>query len=61
MVWILIVVNNVIVNNLKLFEKKLWFEYGMGDLIIVMVCNDEEYEVELVVFWLFVYKFEWCV
>ncbi|HWZ27052.1 MAG TPA: UvrD-helicase domain-containing protein, partial [Gemmatimonadales bacterium] len=37
---ILTAANNVIANNPKLFEKKLWSEHGMGDSITVTPCND---------------------
>lgn len=50
--------NNVIANNPKLFEKKLWSEHGMGDPIAVTGMNDEEHEAESVVFRLSAHKFE---
>lgn len=50
--------NNVIAQNPKLFEKKLWSEHGMGDTITVTPCNDEEHEAESVVFRLSAHKFE---
>ncbi len=55
---ILTAANNVIANNPKLFEKKLWSEHGMGDTITVTGCNDEEHEAESVVFRLSAHKFE---
>ncbi|HVW53288.1 MAG TPA: UvrD-helicase domain-containing protein [Trinickia sp.] len=55
---ILTAANNVIANNPKLFEKKLWSEHGMGDSITVTGCNDEEHEAESVVFRLSAHKFE---
>jgi ATP-dependent DNA helicase Rep len=55
---ILTAANNVIANNPKLFEKKLWSEHGMGDTITVTPCNDEEHEAESVVFRLSAHKFE---
>jgi len=55
---ILTAANNVIANNPKLFEKKLWSEHGMGDSITVTACNDEEHEAESVVFRLSAHKFE---
>jgi ATP-dependent DNA helicase Rep len=55
---ILTAANNVIANNPKLFEKKLWSEHGMGDSITVTPCNDEEHEAESVVFRLSAHKFE---
>ncbi|CAH2773285.1 MAG: ATP-dependent DNA helicase Rep [uncultured Paraburkholderia sp.] len=54
---ILTAANNVIANNPKLFEKKLWSEHGMGDTITVTGCNDEE-QAESVVFRLLANKFE---
>jgi ATP-dependent DNA helicase Rep len=55
---ILSAANNVIAQNPKLFEKKLWSEHGMGDTITVTPCNDEEHEAESVVFRLSAHKFE---
>jgi len=55
---ILTAANNVIANNPKLFEKKLWSEHGMGDSITVTPANDEEHEAESVVFRLSSHKFE---
>ncbi len=53
---ILTAANNVITNNPKLFEKKLWSEHDMGDTITVTGCNDEEHEAESVVFRLSAHK-----
>jgi ATP-dependent DNA helicase Rep len=55
---ILTAANNVIAQNPKLFEKKLWSEHGMGDTVTVTPCNDEEHEAESVVFRLSAHKFE---
>ncbi|WP_347555418.1 UvrD-helicase domain-containing protein [Robbsia sp. KACC 23696] len=55
---ILTAANNVIANNPKLFEKKLWSEHGMGDTITVNAANDEEHEAESVVFRMSAHKFE---
>ncbi|WP_413194966.1 UvrD-helicase domain-containing protein [Pararobbsia alpina] len=55
---ILTAANNVIAQNPKLFEKKLWSEHGMGDSITVTPANDEEHEAESVVFRLSAHKFE---
>jgi len=55
---ILTAANNVIANNPKLFEKKLWSDHGMGDSITVTPANDEEHEAESVVFRLSSHKFE---
>ena len=38
--------NNVIAANPKLFEKKLWSEFGDGDPVRLMECDGEEHEAE---------------
>lgn len=50
--------NQVITNNPKLFEKKLWSDLGTGDLIQVTATRDEEHEAESVVMKLQAHKFE---
>ena len=50
--------NNVIGNNEKLFEKKLWSDLGHGDPIRATVCKDNEHEAETVVMRLLGHKFE---
>jgi len=50
--------NQVISNNPKLFEKKLWSELGTGDLIQVTAAQSEEHEAESVVMKLQAHKFE---
>jgi ATP-dependent DNA helicase Rep len=55
---ILRVANQVISNNPKLFEKKLWSELGTGDLIQVSAARDDEHEAESVVMKLMAHKFE---
>jgi ATP-dependent DNA helicase Rep len=50
--------NQVISNNPKLFEKKLWSELGTGDLIQVSAARDDEHEAESVVMKLMAHKFE---
>ena len=50
--------NQVIANNPKLFEKKLWSELGTGDLIHVTATQSEEHEAETVVMKLQAHKFE---
>ncbi len=46
---ILKVANQVISHNpTKLFEKKLWSEFGMGDEIQVITCQHERHEAEVV-------------
>jgi ATP-dependent DNA helicase Rep len=41
--------NAVIAGNPKLFEKKLWSEFGDGDPVKVIECDGEEHEAERVV------------
>ncbi len=50
--------NQVIANNPKLFEKKLWSDLGHGDPIQVAPAKDEEHEAEMVVMKLMAHKFE---
>lgn len=50
--------NQVIANNPKLFEKKLWSELGTGELIQVSAARDEDHEAEAVVMKLMAHKFE---
>jgi ATP-dependent DNA helicase Rep len=50
--------NQVIANNPKLFDKKLWSELGTGDLIQVTAAASEEAEAEGVVMKLQAHKFE---
>ena len=38
--------NNVIAGNPKIYEKKLWSEYGDGDPISLLECDGEEHEAE---------------
>jgi ATP-dependent DNA helicase Rep len=38
--------NAVIANNPKLYEKKLWSEYGDGDPVALLECDGEEHEAE---------------
>jgi len=38
--------NAVIANNPKLFEKKLWSEFGDGDPVRLLECDGEEHEAE---------------
>ncbi len=38
--------NHVIASNPKLFEKKLWSEYGEGEPVRVVSCDSEEHEAE---------------
>jgi ATP-dependent DNA helicase Rep len=55
---ILTCANQLIKNNAKLFEKKLWSEHGPGDPIRVFAARDEENEAESVVLRLSAHKFE---
>ncbi len=50
--------NHVIANNPKLFEKRLWSDLGLGDLIQVHPAKDEEHEAEMVAMKLLAHKFE---
>lgn len=50
--------NTVIANNPKLFEKQLWSDLGVGDLIQVTAARDEDHEAESVVLKLLAHKFE---
>jgi ATP-dependent DNA helicase Rep len=38
--------NNVIAGNPKLFEKKLWSEFGDGDPVRLLECDSEDHEAE---------------
>jgi ATP-dependent DNA helicase Rep len=51
--------NTLIANNPKLFEKKLWSDLGIGDLIQVSPTKDEEHEAEMVAMKLLAHKFEY--
>jgi len=55
---ILTCANQVISNNTKLFEKKLWSEHGPGDLIRVFAAKDDTHEAESVVLRMLAHKFE---
>jgi ATP-dependent DNA helicase Rep len=57
-VTILKAANNVIANNEKLFDKKLWSELGLGEPIHVTSCRDNDAEAEGVVMKLQAQKFE---
>jgi ATP-dependent DNA helicase Rep len=50
--------NALIANNVKLYEKKLWSERGLGDLIRVVPAADDEAEAESVARRLLAQKFE---
>jgi ATP-dependent DNA helicase Rep len=50
--------NALIANNVKLYEKKLWSERGLGDLIRVVPAADDEAEAEGVARRLLAQKFE---
>jgi len=55
---ILTCANQVISNNTKLFEKKLWSDHGPGELIRVFAAKDDSHEAESVVMRLLAHKFE---
>ncbi len=50
--------NEVITNNPKLFDKTLWSDLGMGDLISINAANSEHEEAEKVAIKLQAHKFE---
>ena len=50
--------NQLISNNPHIFEKKLWSEMGMGDMLRVLACNDENHEAERVISEIIVHKFK---
>jgi ATP-dependent DNA helicase Rep len=50
--------NNVISHNEKLFDKKLWSDLGIGDVITVTACRDNEAEAEGVIMKLQAHRFE---
>lgn len=45
---ILTAANQVIQNNPKLFEKKLWSDFGTGEAIRVIACTNDEAEADMV-------------
>ncbi len=49
---ILAAANCVIAANPKVFEKKLWSEYGEGEPVRVLECDGEEHEAERAVSWI---------
>jgi ATP-dependent DNA helicase Rep len=50
--------NQLIANNPHVFEKSLWSKMGMGEMIRVLACNDENHEAERVVSEIIVHKFK---
>ena len=50
--------NQLISNNPHVFEKKLWSKMGMGEMIRVLACSDENHEAERVVSEIIVHKFK---
>ena len=50
--------NNVIANNEKLFDKRLWSDLGHGEQITVTACRDQDAEAEGVVMKLQAHRFE---
>jgi ATP-dependent DNA helicase Rep len=55
---ILKVANHLINHNIKVFEKRLWSDHGIGDTIRIYAARDEEHEAESVVMKLMAHKFE---
>jgi ATP-dependent DNA helicase Rep len=49
---ILAAANHVIAANPKVFEKKLWSEFGEGEPVRVLECDGEEHEAERAVTWI---------
>ena len=41
--------NHLIAHNPHIFEKKLWSEFGHGDMLRVIFCRDEQHEAEQVI------------
>ncbi len=56
---ILKLANQLIQNNPRLFEKTLWSEFGFGDKVPVLACNDEVHEAERVVSQILRQQFEY--
>ncbi|MDR0565145.1 MAG: UvrD-helicase domain-containing protein [Azoarcus sp.] len=50
--------NRVIAHNEKLFEKRLWSEYGMGEPVVVTSCRNAEHEAEWVAMKISTHKFQ---
>ncbi len=50
--------NNVIANNEKLFDKKLWSDLGHGEQITVTACRDNDAEAEGVIMKLQAHRFQ---
>ncbi|WP_165009887.1 DNA helicase Rep [Neisseria yangbaofengii] len=46
---ILKIANKVIENNPKLFQKTLWSQFGMGEVVKVAACQNEQHEAEWIV------------
>ncbi len=55
---ILQVANGLINHNTKVFEKNLWSDHGIGDLIRIYAARDEAHEAEAVVMKLITHKVE---
>ena len=56
---ILKIANQLIQNNPRLYEKSLWSEFGFGDKVPVLSCNDEVHEAERVVAQILRQQFEY--
>lgn len=50
--------NALIANNPHVFDKALWSEMGMGDMLRVIATNDENHEAERVISEIIVHKFK---
>ncbi len=56
---ILKIANQLIQNNPRLYEKSLWSDFGFGDKVPVLACNDEVHEAERVVSQILRQQFEY--
>ncbi len=56
---ILKIANQLIQNNPRLYEKSLWSDFGFGDKVPVLACNDEVHEAERVVAQILRQQFEY--
>ncbi len=50
--------NQLISNNPHIFEKTLWSDMGLGEMLRVLACNDENHEAERAVSEIIVHKFK---
>ena len=49
--------NSVIANNVRMYDKQLWSEHGLGDPVQVLVAKDDAEEAKMVVMRLLAHKF----